>query len=322
MLSDILRFNRESVSWLAITPDNRRSLRDFLSEGAYSSGFSPTGTCCRWPPPSGPARPARCSTCRSPPSSASARTTACCKSLTGPCGARSRAAVASTCRSLAARIDGSRLAGLPGDAQSPVKRWPARDPCRRQVSNVDQVVLACHSDQSLAILGFTASDAQREVLSAIRYQPNRAVLHTDRPCCRARESCGRHGITFPAPRTNPAARMRTAGRRLLPDQPLQPLPFETPVVVTLNPGTRARPGQGHRRVRLRPPDFRRPGHRCPATPALRRFQGENGIWLAGAWGSYGFHEDGLKSALRVAHAHGHPGPLAARGASQSAAGLA
>jgi predicted NAD/FAD-binding protein len=44
----------------------------------------------------------------------------------------------------------------------------------------DQVVMACHSDQALAILGYAASDAQRVVLSAIRYQPNRAVLHTDR----------------------------------------------------------------------------------------------------------------------------------------------
>ena len=43
----------------------------------------------------------------------------------------------------------------------------------------DQVVMACHSDQALAILGTTASRGQHEILSAIRYQANRAVLHTD-----------------------------------------------------------------------------------------------------------------------------------------------
>ena len=37
-------------------------------------------------------------------------------------------------------------------------------------------------------------------------------------------------------------------------------------------------------------------------------QGENGIWLAGAWGSYGFHEDGLKSALRVVNGMGIQAP--------------
>ena len=50
-----------------------------------------------------------------------------------------------------------------------------------------------------------------------------------------------------------------------------------------------------------------PAADAAAIAAQRRLggaQGEGGIWLAGAWGNYGFHEDGLKSALRVANGLG------------------
>jgi uncharacterized protein len=77
----------------------------------------------------------------------------------------------------------------------------------------DQVVMACHSDQALAILGFTASDGQREVLSAIRYQPNRAVLHTDPPA--AARSQAVVGVELLRRRGRAG---RAAGRRFLPDQ--------------------------------------------------------------------------------------------------------
>jgi predicted NAD/FAD-binding protein len=319
MLSDILRFNRESTAWLLTHPDNQRSLRDFLSEGRYSAPPSPTGTCCRWPPPSGPARPARCSTCRSPPSSASARTTACCKSSTGPCGARSKAAVANTSadrRHIAANDSHCRLA-CPVSAVTREGRG-LRVTHAAGSEHFDQVVMACHSDQSLAILGFTASDAQRDVLSAIRYQPNRAILHTDPALLPRDRKCGRRGITLPAGQPGE----QPVGVSYLINK-LQPLPFETPVVVTLNPAREPDPAKVHGRIRLRPPDLRRSGHRRPATPAPP-VQGDiqgGGIWLAGAWGSYGFHEDGLKSALRVATAWASRPPGRAS-ASQSAAALA
>jgi predicted NAD/FAD-binding protein len=58
-------------------------------------------------------------------------------------------------------------------------------------------------------------------------------------------------------------------------------------------------------------DYAHPIFDGPAIAAQQRLegiQGENGIWLAGAWGSYGFHEDGLKSALRVANGMGIHAP--------------
>ena len=87
---------------------------------------------------------------------------------------------------------------------------------------------------------------------------------------------------------------------------LQPLPFDTPVVVTLNPAREPDPA----RV-LAEFDYAHPIFDGPAIAAQQRLaavQGEGGIWLAGAWGSYGFHEDGLKSALRVANGLGVRAP--------------
>jgi predicted NAD/FAD-binding protein len=170
----------------------------------------------------------------------------------------------------------------------------------------DQVVMACHSDQSLAILGFTASDAQREVLSAIRYQPNRAVLHTD-PALLPRDRKLWSAWNYFAAAGQPGE--QPVGVSYLINK-LQPLPFETPVVVTLNPAREPDPAKV-----LAEFDYAHPIFDGPAIAAQQRLQapgndiqGAGGIWLAGAWGSYGFHEDGLNSALRVANAMGISAP--------------
>ncbi len=166
----------------------------------------------------------------------------------------------------------------------------------------DQVVLACHSDQALAILGVAASDAQRAVLSAIRYQPNRAVLHTDRALLPRDEklwSAWNYFAGAGAPGTQPV------GVSYLINQ-LQPLPFKTPVVVTLNPARAPDPARVIAEFDYAHPIFDGPA--IAAQQKLAEVQGENGIWLAGAWGGYGFHEDGLKSALRVVNGLGVTAP--------------
>ncbi|HOI52844.1 MAG TPA: FAD-dependent oxidoreductase, partial [Azonexus sp.] len=172
----------------------------------------------------------------------------------------------------------------------------------RGSDHYDQVVMACHSDQSLAILGYTASDAQREVLAAIRYQPNRAILHTDLallPRQRSLWSAWNYFAGEGAPGEQPVGVSYLINK-------LQPLPFSTPVVVTLNPVSEPAPDKI-----LAEFDYAHPVFDAAAIAAQERLpevQGENGIWLAGAWGSYGFHEDGLKSALRVANALGVQAP--------------
>jgi predicted NAD/FAD-binding protein len=173
-------------------------------------------------------------------------------------------------------------------------------------AHFDQVVLACHSDQSLAILGTTASAGQRAVLDAIRYQPNRAVLHTD-PALLPRDKKLWSAWNYLAGPGEPGAdaHSQPVGVSYLINK-LQPLPFATPVVVTLNPVREPDPARVIAEF-----DYAHPIFDAPAIAAQHRLasvQGEGGIWLAGAWGSYGFHEDGLKSALHVANALGVQAP--------------
>jgi predicted NAD/FAD-binding protein len=81
---------------------------------------------------------------------------------------------------------------------------------------------------------------------------------------------------------------------------LQPLPFTTPLLLSLNPTTEPRTESV-----LATFDYAHPIFDAPAVAAQQRLaqvQGRNRVWLAGAWTGYGFHEDGLKSGVAVAQA--------------------
>jgi len=166
----------------------------------------------------------------------------------------------------------------------------------------DQVVLACHSDQARNILGATASDTQREVLTAIDYQPNRAVLHTD-PALLPRDPKLWSAWNYFAGRGDPGD--QPVGVSYLINK-LQPLPFKTPVIVTLNPAREPDPARVIAEFEYAHPMFNLAA--LAAQQRLQAAQGEGGIWLAGAWACYGFHEDGLKSALSVANSMGIRAP--------------
>jgi len=156
----------------------------------------------------------------------------------------------------------------------------------------DHVVLACHSDQALALLQDARSE-ERAVLSAVRYQPNRAVLHTDTRCLPANRKAwsawnyqgGYHG-------SEPAVCIHYLINLL------QPLPFKQPVLVSLNPLDEPAPASVIREFSYAHPVF--DGAAIAAQAALAKFQGQQQTWFAGAWTGYGFHEDGLKSGLAVA----------------------
>ncbi|GGE70886.1 NAD(P)/FAD-dependent oxidoreductase [Massilia psychrophila] len=168
---------------------------------------------------------------------------------------------------------------------------PVRIESAAGVEHFDHVVMACHSDQALALLG-DASGGERGVLSAIRYQPNRAVLHTDSTCLPER----RKAWSAWNYQSSAAAKPEVCVHYLL--NMLQPLPCTAPVIVSLNPIDAPDPA----RV-LAQFDYAHPVFDAAATAAQERLvqiQGEQNTWFAGAWTGYGFHEDGLKSGLAVA----------------------
>ncbi|RQO62923.1 NAD/FAD-binding protein [Variovorax sp. KBW07] len=158
----------------------------------------------------------------------------------------------------------------------------------------DHVVLATHSDQSLAMLG-DASPAEAAVLGAIRYQANHAVLHTDATVLPQRRSAWAAWNYERA-----AAGERESGRVCLHYllNKLQPLPWEQPVVVSLNPVREIQRSQVMAEYDYDHPVLDLAAIRAQAeVPAL---QGQRNTWFAGAWMGYGFHEDGLKAGLAVA----------------------
>ena len=162
----------------------------------------------------------------------------------------------------------------------------------------DAAVLACHSDQSLALLA-DATAAEREVLGAIRYHRNRAVLHTDTCVLPKRQSAW---AAWNYERAGANSRETAAVCLHYLINQLQPLPFKTPVIVSLNPLNK--PGREPRADTVHGVyDYAHPVFDAAAIAAQQRvpaLQGEANTWFCGAWTRYGFHEDGLASGLAVA----------------------
>ncbi len=155
---------------------------------------------------------------------------------------------------------------------------------------VDTVIIACHADQALGLLG-DPSDHERSVLSAIPYQANETLLHLD-------------SSVLPQ---LPAARASWNVRRDSTDREqcrvsyymnlLQGIDSPRDYIVSLNQAELIDPAKVLVRRRYRHPVFT-----PEAVLAQRRWSDINGIrrtWYCGAWWGWGFHEDGVRSAQRV-----------------------
>jgi len=157
----------------------------------------------------------------------------------------------------------------------------------------DQVVIATHTDQALGMLR-EASTYERSLLGAIRYQENRAVLHTDASVLPANPK------TWAAWNYERAASSERESSRVCLHyllNRLQRIPFAQPVVVSLNPLHDIDPA-----TIVGEYDYAHPVFDLAAIEAQKRLpllQGQQHTWYAGAWTGYGFHEDGLKSGLQV-----------------------
>ena len=159
----------------------------------------------------------------------------------------------------------------------------------------DRVVMACHSDQSLALLG-DASAAERSTLGAIGYQPNRAVLHTDTSVLpRNRRAWAAWNYERAADASQESSRVCL--HYLL--NKLQPLPFAQSVVVSLNPVQEIDPSRVLGSYEYAHPVFDLRAIRAQSRVA--DLQGLYQTYYCGAWTGYGFHEDGLQSGLDVAY---------------------
>ena len=156
----------------------------------------------------------------------------------------------------------------------------------------DRAVLACHSDQALALLA-DAGDREREILGAIGFQANDTVLHTDAALLpQRRRAWAAWNATVP----------REAGGHCTVSycmNLLQTLDAREPIVVSLNSTARIAPEKILRRMRYSHPVYTHTAVRAQQRKA--EIQGVDRIWFAGAWWGWGFHEDGMRSAVAVAN---------------------
>jgi predicted NAD/FAD-binding protein len=164
------------------------------------------------------------------------------------------------------------------------------------VERFDHVVLATHSDQSLALLG-DASPAEAAVLDAIRYQSNHAVLHTDasvlprNPAARASWNYRMDGCDSDDKRVKISYDLKI----------LQRIADDADYVVTLNADGAVDPSRVLAEMTYAHPTFTR------ASVAAQReihLLNDGRTAFAGAWQGWGFHEDGCASGVRAAQSLG------------------
>jgi predicted NAD/FAD-binding protein len=156
----------------------------------------------------------------------------------------------------------------------------------------DEVVLACHSNQALALLA-DADDTERSILGAMTYQANDTVLHTDASLLpRSRKAWAAWNAFIPA---DPGDACTVSYCMNL----LQGFSSPEPFVVTLNRSNAIDPKRILRRMSYEHPVYT---HASVAAQTRKaEIQGRRRVWFAGAYWGWGFHEDGIRSAVELAH---------------------
>ncbi|MEA2370315.1 MAG: uncharacterized protein QOH12_709 [Solirubrobacteraceae bacterium] len=159
----------------------------------------------------------------------------------------------------------------------------------------DEVILACHSDQALRVLE-DPSTAERDLLGAFPYQPNEAVLHTDRSVLPRRRATWQawnyHLFADPRPMTTVTYYMNH----------LQKLAAPVDFCVTLNMTDRIDPSQIIEVIPYAHPVYTQAG--VAAQTRWSEISGVRRTHYCGAYWGWGFHEDGVVSAQRVCQAFG------------------
>ncbi len=154
----------------------------------------------------------------------------------------------------------------------------------------DDVIFACHSDQALALLQDATAD-EKANLSAIRYRPNNVYLHRDPSLMPRRSSVWSCWNYMTTPQTDRVCVTYWMNK-------LQHIDEAHPLFVTLNPDHPPAPDLTYGHYVYDHPQFDQDA--VMAQSRIKQRQGENNTYFCGAWLGYGFHEDGLQSAVALA----------------------
>lgn len=155
----------------------------------------------------------------------------------------------------------------------------------------DHVIMASHSDTSLKLLADPSAEESR-LLGDVRYQDNEVILHRDPAQMPKRRACWASWVYKADGNVErPAIGVTYWMNRL------QNIPESDPLFVSLNPYQPVREELTYEVNTLRHPVF--DGAALKAQAEIRKMQGTQNTWFAGAWLRNGFHEDGFASAVRV-----------------------
>ncbi|ORY11597.1 hypothetical protein BCR34DRAFT_601204 [Clohesyomyces aquaticus] len=191
----------------------------------------------------------------------------------------------------ATRKDGRVILGLGGKS-------------RQETETFDEVIMACHGDQAFKIVRQTATPDETDILSVFQTTPNTAYLHSDLSLMPKRHtawSAWNYLTTSQSPSQthSPASGALSTVCLTYNMNILQSLSTSTygNILVTMNPESPPAPALTQATFQYRHPLYNAP--MVAAQEKLEFIQGKRGIWYAGAWTGYGFHEDGFASGMRV-----------------------
>lgn len=162
----------------------------------------------------------------------------------------------------------------------------------------DRVIFACHADQALELLTQPTAN-EKNILGAFRYSPNTMVLHTDGQVMPIKKSNWASWQVRVAESTSPTNSKNPTYSFTYWMNALQNLKVKTPVLATLNPNGEIDPQKV-----LVTRDYEHPHFDVAALNAQSQWEEINGLnrsYFCGAYWGWGFHEDGARSAHRVAH---------------------
>jgi len=155
----------------------------------------------------------------------------------------------------------------------------------------DKVIMAAHADQSMGLITDPTA-AENEILSCFKFQENRAVLHSDERLMPRRRATWAAWNYLTGPSTGGELCLTYWMNRL------QSIEEKYPLYETLNPHIEPDPALVHGTFLYEHPIFDEEA--IAAQSRLAEIQGRDHLFFAGAWTGYGFHEDGLKSAIAIA----------------------
>jgi len=159
------------------------------------------------------------------------------------------------------------------------------------IQEFDQVIFACHSDDALKLID-VPTISETEILSNIRYQDNRAVLHCDESQMPKRKDCWSSWVFQSVDNSAAPAIGITYWMNSL-----QGIDASDPLFVTLNPKQNIQQDLIYEETLFRHPIFDQAA--ISAQKQLHEIQGNNRTWFCGAYTRNGFHEDGYASAMIV-----------------------